>query len=44
MSSVICGKSMIARIAPISPQLILCFIAERVLRPAEVLLSSAQAL
>ncbi len=31
MSSAICGKVMIPRLAPVSPQLILCFIAEKVL-------------
>ena len=31
MSSATCGRSLIPRIAPISPQLILSFIAEKVL-------------
>ena len=30
-SSAICARSMIPRIAPVTPQLILCFIAEKVL-------------
>jgi hypothetical protein len=30
-SSVICVESLIPRIAPVSPELVLCYIAERVL-------------